>query len=196
MATTTITSKINIIGNRHTGKSSLMNYILGKENNNENLKNSEVRFETKTLIMGDYKLILYLWDLKGLLSSSTDRTEFYEGSFGGLILFDLTNKDSFNSVLNWSEELLQKSLKDPAVPYIVLGNKADLIDDRQIKEKKAIQFTKSLNKKLKKKGLNTSMGNAYYETSTVTGQNINKAFEHLGRLIIQYWEVGLESMIF
>lgn len=194
-STTTIRSKINIIGDRNTGKSSLMNYLLGRENSDENL-NSIVSFEEKKIVMDDHILDFFLWDLNEKLSSSTERTEFYAGSLGGLIVFDLTNKDSFDSVSKWIEELMTKAHTDPAVPYIVIGNKVDLKDSRKIKENKARKFIESLNKKLKKKGFNTIIGNAYYEVSTVTGHNIDTAFEHLGRLLIEFWEFALENISF
>ncbi|KAI4457503.1 hypothetical protein MML48_7g00012250 [Holotrichia oblita] len=92
-------------------------------------------------------------------------TAFYRDSMGFLLLFDLTNEQSFLEIRNWIEQLRLHAYCD--TPDIVLcGNKADLEDKRVVMEWRAREVAE-------KHGL------VYLETSAATGQNVSRAVESL-----------------
>lgn len=84
---------------------------------------------------------------------------------GFILLFDITNEQSFLDIRGWLEQLKTHAYCDQ--PDVVLcGNKADRHEDRVVSEERAKQ-------EAQKHGL------LYFETSAVTGQNVAKAIESL-----------------
>lgn len=94
---------------------------------------------------------------------------FFFGANGGLAVFDLTNRKSFLEISEWVKICREKS---GDIPIVLIGNKKDLAN-RQIKESEAV----SLAKKLKLYG--------YMETSAKTGENVDKAFKTVLKLIVE-----------
>ncbi|KAM7239560.1 hypothetical protein CapIbe_009055 [Capra ibex] len=93
---------------------------------------------------------------------------------GFLLLFDLTNEQSFLNVRNWISQLQMHAYCEN--PDIVLcGNKSDLEDQRVVKEEEA-------------RGLAEKYGVPYFETSAANGTNINQAIETLLDLIMKRME--------
>ena len=87
---------------------------------------------------------------------------YYKDAYGAIIVFDLTNKNSFNKVKNWLKEINSNAPRD--IVICLLGNKADITDDRNV----AYEDAKSL-----------AEDNLYYEVSAKSGNNVSLAFEQL-----------------
>ena len=58
--------------------------------------------------------------------------QFYRGAQAGVLVFDLTNQASFENLSVW-QEALQLEMGDRTIPYILIGNKLDAVDDRQVR---------------------------------------------------------------
>ncbi|XP_057657552.1 ras-related protein Rab-27A-like isoform X3 [Diorhabda carinulata] len=113
----------------------------------------------------NHRIHLQLWDTAGQERFRSLTTAFYRDAMGFLLLFDLTNEQSFIEIRNWIEQLRLHAYCE--TPDIVLcGNKADMEDKRVITEWRAREFASSY--KL-----------PYLETSAATGQNVNRAVETL-----------------
>ncbi|XP_028133152.1 ras-related protein Rab-27A [Diabrotica virgifera virgifera] len=113
----------------------------------------------------NHRIHLQLWDTAGQERFRSLTTAFYRDAMGFLLLFDLTNEQSFLEIRNWIEQLRLHAYCE--VPDVVLcGNKADLEERRVITEWRAREFAESY--KL-----------PYLETSAATGQNVNRAVETL-----------------
>ncbi|CAG9864257.1 unnamed protein product [Phyllotreta striolata] len=113
----------------------------------------------------NHRIHLQLWDTAGQERFRSLTTAFYRDAMGFLLLFDLTNEQSFLEIRNWIEQLRLHAYCE--VPDIVLcGNKADLEERRIISEWRAREFAETY--KL-----------PYLETSAATGQNVNRAVETL-----------------
>ena len=84
-------------------------------------------------------------------------------------MFDLTNKDSFENMLNWKQVFLSKSTPKEAetFPFMVLGNKSDLIDDRRVSDFETKKFCHQNGNML------------YFETSAKDGSNVESSFREL-----------------
>jgi len=116
---------------------------------------------------------LQLWDTAGQERFRSLTTAFYRDAMGFILVFDLTNEQSFLNIRNWVQQLQIHAYCDS--PDIVLcGNKCDL-EGRVISEDEA----RSLAEKL---------GFPYFETSAATGVNVAKAVEGLLELVMHRME--------
>ena len=122
-----------------------------------NLSIKDIEFEGEII-----ELVVY--DLAGQAKYSAIRDQFYQKTNAIIMIFDITNKTSFESMPKWYADL-QKSLTNfKDIPLILCGNKADLSDIRVIPEQSAIEYAKQLNIK-------------YFEISALTGQNNKLIFD-------------------
>ena len=95
--------------------------------------------------------------------------QYYRGSEGALLVCDLTRKDTFEH-LNWWLDSLYEVVGE--VPVSLLGNKLDLKDEHQVTFKDMSNAGKKLHC-------------PYYLTSAKTGENVEKAFENIGRRVCE-----------
>ncbi|OXB79972.1 UNVERIFIED_CONTAM: hypothetical protein H355_009787 [Colinus virginianus] len=120
------------------------------------------------------RIHLQLWDTAGQERFRSLTTAFFRDAMGFLLLFDLTNEQSFLNVRNWISQLQMHAYCEN--PDIVLcGNKSDLEDQRMVKEEEA-------------KELAEKYGIPYFETSAANGNNVSKAIDTLLDLIMKRME--------
>ena len=100
------------------------------------------------------------------------RNRFFDGANGALLIFDLSRAQTFTEMKKWLSNLYQFSGKN--VPFILIGNKVDLIEEigEVVDRAKAKKFAE------KEKSI-------YIETSAKTGTNIEDAFLELTRRMIK-----------
>ncbi|XP_075230666.1 RAS oncogene family member Rab27 [Lycorma delicatula] len=123
------------------------------------------------------RVYLQLWDTAGQERYRSLITGFYRGCMGFLLLFDVTNEQSFLEVRYWLEQLRPHAYcEDPDV--VLCGNKADMEEKRVVSETRA-------------KEMAAKFGLVYFETSALTGQNVTKAVETLLELIM----IRMESTV-
>ena len=109
-----------------------------------------------------------LWDIGAQEYFRRYRKTYYNGAQAGFIVFDLTNKKSFENVKNWYNEL-SEFIDNPELPVMIIGNKKDLIEKRVITNQQAISMSQSLTGSINRNVL-------YFETSALTGENVEDAF--------------------
>ncbi|XP_046445517.1 ras-related protein Rab-27A-like isoform X2 [Daphnia pulex] len=125
------------------------------------------------------RIHLQLWDTAGQERFRSLTTAFFRDSMGFLLLFDLTNEQSFLSIRSWLEQLKTHAYTDN--PDIVLcGNKADLDDQREVSEEDAKETA-------------SRYGLSYLETSAATGQNVNIAVELLLEKVMLRMDQAVED---
>lgn len=108
---------------------------------------------------------LQLWDTAGQERFRSLTTAFFRDAMGFLLLFDLTNEQSFLNIRNWMTQLQMHAYCEN--PDIVLcGNKSDLEEQKVISDERAKEVAEKF-------------GLPYFETSAKTGSNIDKAIECL-----------------
>lgn len=141
-------------------------------------------FSIKTLEMTENNIKqgynLLIWDIAGERKFSTVRSVYYQGSFGVLLVFDLTRKESFDDLENWVESI-EKSTQTRGVPLVLLGNKVDLTPleiNQNVKNDQIAAFVTKLNKRYE-----GQFNVQYFETSAISGKNVEKAFISLIREI-------------
>lgn len=121
----------------------------------------------KKINLHNKNIILNIWDSAGQERFKSIAKSYFNKSDGVVLVFDLTNIESFNSIENWMEDLT-KMKKEERCSTILIGNKSDLIDDIVVKK----DMIEALVKKHKIK---------YFETSAKENKNIKCSFECLAK---------------
>ncbi|CAH0554081.1 unnamed protein product [Brassicogethes aeneus] len=125
------------------------------------------------------RIHLQLWDTAGQERFRSLTTAFYRDAMGFLLLFDLTNEQSFLEIVNWIEQLrVHAYCECPDV--VICGNKADLDEKRVITEWRA-------------KDLAEKHGYEYFETSAANGQNIHGAVQSLLNRVMIRMETAVDK---
>lgn len=89
-----------------------------------------VEFGSKEMVIENSHIKAQIWDTAGQERYRSITKAYYKGAKGALLLFDVTNRDSFNSVDRWIEEIKNES--DPKIVLILIGNKVDLDEKRKV----------------------------------------------------------------
>ena len=162
--------KIIIIGDSCVGKTSLARRFVNNSFIESYKSTIGIDFLSKVIKINNKKINLQIWDTAGNERFHAMSPSFYRGADGCIIVFDLTNMLSFKNLENWIDEfLLTTCTQDPeSFPFIIIGNKSDLINDanRVISKRFIEKFCES--KMIK-----------YFEVSTKFNMNISTAFEYL-----------------
>lgn len=89
---------------------------------------------TKNIQKGDDTIQLQIWDTAGTEKYNSMGQNFYRGSQGCVLVFDLTVKDSFTNIDSWRKEFLTSlGPEDPDhFPFVLVGNKCDMKDDIKV----------------------------------------------------------------
>lgn len=174
--------KIVLIGDGAVGKTSIAKRYLGKEFEHEYIMTIGVDFfkkESKINIpdVGEITFIWHIWDLSGQPHWRHVRPAFYRGSRGALLVFDVSNRESYNDAIEWAREFVRNSGK---YPLVLVGNKIDL------RELVPDCITSIEGKELAKKiGEELGIDVPYIETSAKENINIDAAFSMLAELIFK-----------
>lgn len=162
--------KIIIIGDSCVGKTSLARKYVNNTFYESYKSTIGIDFLSKTIKINSKNLNLQIWDTAGSERFRAMSPSFYRGADGCVIVFDLTNILSFRNLEGWIDEFLLISHPyDPDnYPFIIIGNKSDLINDsnRVISQRFIERFCES--KKMK-----------YFEVSTKFNKNISDAFSYI-----------------
>ncbi|KAG9331530.1 hypothetical protein JZ751_018933 [Albula glossodonta] len=121
-----------------------------------------------------FKVHLQLWDTAGQERFRSLTTAFFRDAMGFLLMFDLTSQQSFMNVRNWMSQL-QANAYCESPDIVLIGNKADLADLREVQEKQA-------------KELSEKYGVPYFETSAATGSEVENAVVTLLDLVMKRME--------
>jgi Ras-related protein Rab-2A len=130
---------------------------------------------------------LSLWDTAGQETYKSITRSYFRGASGALLVFDITRRNTFNSVTSWLHDLRQIAEDDIVV--ILVGNKSDLAPSSTITEgdsKNKRQVTRQEAEEWCKQ--NKVM--QYVETSAKSGENVERAFLEVAERIYQNIEAG------
>ncbi|TFF83933.1 GTP-binding protein, partial [Candidatus Heimdallarchaeota archaeon] len=117
--------KIVLLGNGAVGKTSLRQQYLGKGFKDGYSMTIGADFAVKRVELGHLVATFQIWDLAGQQRFDVVRSVYYRGSSGALLVFDVSNPQSFNNLPSWLNELTKNNY-DRIVPLVLIGNKTDL----------------------------------------------------------------------
>ncbi|MFX0094088.1 MAG: GTP-binding protein [Candidatus Hodarchaeota archaeon] len=176
------TYKIVLIGDGTVGKTSLREQFMGRgfPTNYIMTIGANVVSKTVKLPSSNKTVVFQIWDLAGQPHFQSIRSLYYRGSHGALLVYDITRKSSYDNAMSWIKECWKKVGRQ--IPFVLLGNKTDLRGQEVcIPISDGHKLAKEIEEAL---GFPTT----YYETSALTGANVDKTFIFLGELIETYKE--------
>ena len=156
--------KIVLIGDTCVGKSCILVRFSDDVFVENYVTTIGVDFRFKTMIVKNKIAKIQIWDTAGQERYRSITTAYYRGAAAIIICCDSTNKESFYNINNWIEEISKYTDKD--VDKLILMNKCDLVEERQIDKNEISKFEKENGIKI-------------MEVSAKTGNGIDKAFEYI-----------------
>ena len=172
--------KLSLLGEGGVGKTSLKARYMSGEFTDKYIATLGVDFATHEIQIDGSKVKISIWDVAGQKQFRSIRKSFFEGSRGGLLIFDVTRKETFTDLASTWIKPFWETLGDK-VPCILIANKIDLSDQRKVTREEAETFAKQLSEE-------SGFTIPYVETSAKEGTNVNGAFEELSRTILSKYD--------
>ncbi|KAL9653818.1 hypothetical protein ABK040_012879 [Willaertia magna] len=156
--------KLLVVGDSSVGKSCMLLRYSDDRFLENHMATIGVDFKLKKETVGNYKAKIQIWDTAGQERFRSITAGYYKGAHGVLIVYDTTNRESFDHVKSWFDEVKQNTQEGVCV--ILCGNKADVEKERQVS---TVEGEK----------LASQLGITFFETSAKTSDNIHIAFRKL-----------------
>jgi Ras-related protein Rab-1A len=158
--------KLLLIGNSGVGKSCLLMRYADNSFTENFFNTIGVDFKIRTIELEGKILKLQVWDTAGQERFRTITSSYYRGAHGIIIVYDVTDSDSFESVRHWLKEIERYASEN--VNRLIVGNKCDLEESRSI----ATEDGQRLANELKI---------PFLETSAKNSTNVEQAFTAIAR---------------
>ena len=158
--------KIVFIGDSTVGKSSIINITQNKDLNPEQPSTIGACFYIMKLLVGNIHIKLHIWDTAGQERFRSLTPQYYRDSDYAIIVYSISDPNSFQSVDNWYKSITNSTQKIPKI--VILANKADLLKERHISYEKGKFYADSI-------------GASFFEVSAKEKKHeILKLFQKLG----------------
>ena len=154
--------KVVLVGDSFVGKTNIMSKYLKDEFHEDSKATVGVEFGSKQFTIEGHSIKAQIWDTAGQERYKAITSAYYKGAKGAFVVYDITRKSSFESIDKWVNDLTAAA--DKKITIIVIGNKSDLEDQRQVPKEKGEEKAAKLEV-------------AFLETSAFSGENLEKAFE-------------------
>jgi len=160
-----ISLKVIVVGDLAVGKTSLAGrYVTGRFSQSYKATIGTDIF-TKALRVEGRRVQLLIYDTAGQERFRALVARYFMGAIGALLVYDVTKRESFENLPTWSHQVDQHA---PHARKIVIGNKIDLTDQRQVTPEEG-------------RGMGMQLGASFIETSAKTGENVEEAFEKIAQ---------------
>ncbi|XP_015116076.1 ras-related protein Rab-21 [Diachasma alloeum] len=163
--------KVVLLGEGCVGKTSAVLRYVEDKFNDEHLTTLQASFLTKKLNIDGKRVNLAIWDTAGQEKFHALGPIYYRMSNGAILVYDITDENSFQMVKNWVKEL--KKMLGSDICLVIAGNKVDLEKDRSVSFEEADRYAKQV-------------GAAHFHTSAKQNRNIEEMFLDLTRRMIAH----------
>lgn len=160
--------KLLLIGDSGVGKSCLLLRFADDTYTPDYISTIGVDFKIRTIELDGKTIKLQIWDTAGQERFRTITSSYYRGAHGIIIVYDVTDQESFNNVKQWLQEIDRYATG--GVMKLLVGNKADLLD------KKVVEYTAA-------KEFADALDIPFLETSALSSTNVEQAFFTMARQI-------------
>ena len=161
--------RLILIGDSTVGKSSILKQFKEGEYFSDISLTVGVDFHAKLVRVNGQPIKLQLWDTAGQDKFRAIVKAYYRNAVGGLLVYDITNRDSFLHLDEWLEDA--KKHADPQKPvFILVGNKLDQEKNREVSTRDGQRYA-------------DKHGIEFIETSARTGRNIEEVFQQIATTI-------------
>ena len=154
--------KFVIIGDSGVGKSNILLRYINNTFSDEFKTTVGVEFGAKNLEVNGRIYRIQIWDTTGQENFRSIARAYYKNSVCACVVYDITNRNSFNSIQSWIDDCVKQSPK--SILFILIGNKNDLNESREVQYEEGVEFAKKRNM-------------IFLETSAKTGNNISTIFD-------------------
>jgi len=161
--------KILLVGDAGVGKSSLLLRFADDTFTSTFISTIGVDFKIRTVEIGGLRVKAQIWDTAGQERFRTITSSYYRGARGFLLVFDVSDVESFNNLRAWFNEIEGYASEERTI--LLIGHKQDMYDQRQVDREVAEKFA-------------TEHGMDYVEASAKTGENVDEAFIQLLTTIV------------
>ncbi|XP_076297946.1 RAS oncogene family member Rab21 isoform X1 [Lasioglossum baleicum] len=163
--------KVVLLGEGCVGKTSVALRYVEDKFNDRHISTLQASFLNKKLTINGKKVNLAIWDTAGQEKFHALGPIYYRMSNGAILVYDITDEDTFQKVKNWVKEL--KKMLGSEISLAIAGNKMDLEKDRSVAIEEAEEYAKQV-------------GAMHFHTSAKLNQNIEDMFSDLTRRMIQH----------
>ena len=162
--------KLVLVGSMHTGKTSIVNrYVFGSFTPHT-VTTTQPAFSQKDITYKRREISLDIWDTAGQERYHSLSPLFYRDSEAGIVVFDITDLESFQKANKWIGEL--KQARGENVFIVLAGNKCDLEDKRVVDKAEAQKLASKYNA-------------PYFETSALKNENIEAVFNSICNFLVE-----------
>ena len=161
------TCQLLIIGDSSVGKTSILSRYANGTFKEEYLATVGLDYYTKDEIINNKTIQIKLWDTAGQERFKALTQNYFKNAEGVLLVYDVTSTESFENLKFWIDSIKDNMVqKNMNIPLIIIGNKIDMEDSREITKENAEKFSGDNNYK-------------YFETSAKTGVGVDDAIREL-----------------
>ena len=167
------TCQILLIGDSSVGKTSLIQRYANGIFKEEYLATVGLDFYTKQETINNINVLVRLWDTAGQERFKSLTPNYFKNAEGVIITYDITSSQSFENLKFWINSIKTNlGEKNIIIPIIIVGNKLDMEDMRDITREEAEKFAKENKYK-------------YFETSAKTGEGVDDAIRDLVNQVLE-----------
>ncbi|KAH8370637.1 hypothetical protein KR093_004378 [Drosophila rubida] len=153
--------KLLLIGDSGVGKTCILFRFSEDAFNTTFISTIGIDFKIRTIELDNKKIKLQIWDTAGQERFRTITTAYYRGAMGIMLVYDITQEKSFENIKNWIRNIEENAAAD--VEKMLLGNKCELNDKRQVSKERGEQLA-------------IEYGIKFMETSAKASINVEEAF--------------------
>ena len=164
--------KVVLVGESGVGKSCIIVRFVQNKFDPNTMTSSTNQMVYQTIKLPDDKSVdIILWDTMGQERYRSVNKIYYKNAKVGILVYDVTDKKSFEAIKNyWYEQLKESGDKD--IIICLVANKYDLYEKREVTNEEGEEFAKSI-------------GAIFASTSAKNDSGINFLFENIGRKILE-----------
>ena len=165
--------KILLLGDSEVGKSCFLMRYSDNVFVENYITTKGLDYKLKSVKLDSGKTIkVQLWDTAGQDKYRTIAKNYFKGSHGILLLYDVTKQSSFQNIRDWIQDI-REEVSQKAIIFLI-GNKIDLVDKRKISKEKGIELAEEY--KL-----------PFFEASAKSGENVDEVFKALYKKISEVY---------
>ena len=168
--------KYIIVGDQGVGKSCLFMQFTDRKFKSAPGTTIGLDFASREINFGEKHIKLHIWDTAGSESFRSITRCYYRGAAGALLVYDITNRESFNHLTLWVKDVRQHSISNLVI--MLIGNKSDLELARAVRREEGEAFAREHDL-------------IFIETSAKTAQNVDEAFIQTAHLVYEKVQKGL-----
>ena len=174
--------KLIVMGDSGVGKTTLIHSFVNNEFCEDFKATIGADFSSKTVTVDGVEIDLQIWDTAGEERFHSVGAAFYRGTDACLLVYDMTQPETFKRVSIWLDDLVSKAgiTNIESFPLMLFGNKLDLAEQRGVPTSEAQSWADT-----KKCG--------FFEVSAKTQENVEEGFQHVLRKYLQNHDRSIQT---